>query len=136
MTLNEKQSALIEEFSYIEDPHERLSLVADKAKTQPVWNAQERADTLRVKGCVSPVWLSGAINGGLCRFSADADSAMVRSLVLFLCDFYSGYPPSEVAASTTDPLEALGLDRHLSPTRRNGLNAVKAAIKAYAQHQG
>ena len=132
MTLNEKQSALVEEFSYVEDPHERLSLVADRARSQPVWSASERTDGRRVQGCVSPVWLSGTVEAGLCRFSADADSAIVRSLVLFLCDFYSGYPAAEIAASSTDPLAALGLDRHLSPTRRNGLTAVKAALKAFA----
>ena len=133
MTLNEKQSALVVEFSFVEDPHERLSLVADKAKKYPAWNAAERTDERRVNGCVSPVWLSGTVETGLCSYSADADSAIVRSLVLFLCEFYSGFSPAEIAATDTDPLAALELDRHLSPTRRNGLNAVKAAIKAYAK---
>lgn len=135
MTLKEKQSALVTEFSFIEDPHERLGFVADRAKTHRVWTTAERSDGRRVLGCVSPVWLSGAVDNGLCQFSADADSAIVRSLVLFLCDFYSGFPPGEIAGSDTDPLAALGLDRHLSPTRRNGLNAVKSALRAFAKER-
>lgn len=116
----------------IEDPLERLGLVADRSKKHRAWPTAERTDARRVKGCVSPVWLAGSLEAGLCRFLADADSAIVRSLVLFLCDFYSGHPAAEVAATDTDPLTALGLDRHLSPTRRNGLNAVKAAIRVFA----
>jgi hypothetical protein len=38
-----------------------------------------------------------------------------------------------VAASTLEPLDALGVTRNLSPTRRNGLAAVRKAIAAFAQ---
>ena len=41
--------------------------------------------------------------------------------------------PAEIAGSTTDPIEALGLLRNLSPTRVNGLTAVRARIRELAR---
>ena len=35
-----------------------------------------------------------------------------------------------------DPLEALGLIRHLSPTRRNGLASARARIRELARQAG
>ena len=57
---------------------------------------------------------------------------MVRALVVFLGDFFSGFTPAEILAQDPDPLDALGVARNLSPTRRNGLNAARAAIRAFA----
>jgi cysteine desulfuration protein SufE len=79
------------------------------------------------------VWLECAIEDGHCRFRADADSPIVRALVLFLCEFFSGASPADVALSPIDPFEALGISRQLTPTRRNGLHAVLATMRAFAQ---
>jgi cysteine desulfuration protein SufE len=56
----------------------------------------------------------------------------VKGLVAFLCDFYSGAAPAEIAANDANPIESLGLMRNLSPTRVNGLAAVRARIRELA----
>ncbi len=131
--LSDKQQRLTEEFSMLENPQDRLGLLVDKARGKPAWPAAERLDERRVHGCVSAVWLNGAMTDGLCRFSADADSPMVRALVLFLVSFYSGATAADVAFSPIDPIDALGLSDQLTPTRRNGLAAVVAAMRAFAR---
>lgn len=98
-------------------------------------SAGERTAANRVHGCVSVVWLVAEVRDGRCSFRADAESPMVRALVVFLCDFFSGFTPAEILAQDADPLEALGLARNLSPTRRNGLNAARAAMRAFARNQ-
>ena len=40
---------------------------------------------------------------------------------------------AESPSGRAEPLEALDLTRNLSPTRRNGLAAVRQAIRAFAQ---
>ena len=132
MTLAEKQQQLIEDFSFFEDPHERLSAVIDRAKKVPPLGAAERVDSNRVFGCISVVWLTGTVRDGLCHFRSDADSPLVRGLVALVADFFSGVPATEITASDADPLAALRLLENLSPTRRNGLTAVRAAIQAFA----
>jgi len=135
MTLVEKQQQLIEDFSYFEDPHERLAAVIDRAKKRPPLDAAGRVETNRVYGCISVVWLTGSIRDGGCHFRSDADSPLVRGLVALVADFFSGVPPAEIATSEIDPLSDLRLIENLSPTRRNGLAAVRAAIRAFAEKQ-
>lgn len=120
----------------IEDPQERLSLLVDRSRNRMALPANERIDTYRVPGCVSIVWVVPEFRDGRCYFRSDAESPLVRALVAFLCEFFSGFAPETILAGDPDPLEALGLARNLSPTRRNGLNSVRAAIRAFAaRHQ-
>jgi cysteine desulfuration protein SufE len=131
--LADKLQRLIDDFSPIEDPHEKLAAVVDRAKRIPSVQPEERIDANRVPGCVSVVWLVAVQREGRCFFRSDAESPMVRGLVSFLCDFFNGAPVEDVAASELEPLDALDLTRNLSPTRRNGLAAVRRAIRQFAQ---
>ncbi len=128
-------AALVEEHSCVDDPHERLALLVDRAKKNPPLPAAERDDAHRVRGCISVVWLVGDCAEGICRFRSDADSPLVRGLVALLCEVFSGCTPAAIVAEDVDPLEALGLAKNLSPTRRNGLASARAAIRAFARAQ-
>lgn len=133
MTLLEKQSRLVDELAVFDDPHERLTAVIDRAKRSAALPAPQRIETNRVRGCVSIVWLLPEFRDGRCYFQADAEGPLVRGLVVLLADFFSDAPPADIATTSADPLEALDLTRNLSPTRRNGLAATQAAIRAFAQ---
>ena len=116
----------------IDDPQERLATLVERAKRHAPLGPAERTEANRVHGCVSVVWLVGEIREGRCFFRGDADSPVVRGLLVFVAEFFSDVPVGDVAASDLDPLEALGLTRNLSPTRRNGLAAARRAIRAFA----
>jgi cysteine desulfuration protein SufE len=130
--LAKKQQELCDGLLAIEDIHERLGAVVSRARTHPPLTAEERTDASRVRGCVSAVWLVGEMRDGRCYFRSDADGPLVRGLVGLLTDFFSGATPTEIVASSTDPLTALGLTANLSPTRRNGLASAKSAIVGFA----
>lgn len=117
----------------LDDPQERLALVVDRARRVHPLPPGERVDANRVRGCVSVVWLVGEMRDGRCFFRGDAESPLVRGLVVLLCDFFSGFSPDALCSTEVDPLAALGLTRNLSPTRRNGLEAARRAIRAFAQ---
>jgi cysteine desulfuration protein SufE len=133
--LAEKLQRVISDFSMLEDPQDRLAAVVERAKRIPPLPSKDRIETNRVRACVSVVWLVSELREGRCYFRSDAESPVVRGLVAFLCDFFTGAPPAEVAASDVQPLDALDLTRNLSPTRRNGLTAAHNAIRAFAQHK-
>lgn len=133
MTLAARQQQLIEDFLLIENSQERLSAVVDRARRLKPLSETERTDAHRVPGCVSQVWLVSELRDGRCHFRCDAEGPLVKGFVALLCEFFTDAPPAEIAASTTDPLAALGLLENLSPTRQNGLAAVRAAIKSFAQ---
>lgn len=133
MFLAEKLQRLISDFEVFDDPQERLSVLVERTRRIPPLPTTERIDANRVHGCVSVVWLVSELADGRCYFRSDAESPIVRALVAFLCDFFNGAPASELAATDLDPLDALGLVRNLSPTRRNGLTAARRAILAFAR---
>lgn len=134
--LAEKQADLIARYAIIPDPQERLAaIIARKPAVPPVPEA-ERAEELLVPGCQSRVWLRGRLEKGHCRFEMEAESVMVKGLVGLLCDFYDNAPASEIAAVEPELLEQMGIARNLTPTRLNGLAAVRNAIRAFAISHG
>lgn len=129
-----KLSALADDFTPIDDLQERLTLLVDRARRAPPLPAAARTEAHRVLGCISAVWLTAELRpDGALAFHADADSPLVRGLVVGLADFFSGATPAEIAASDADPLATLELLANLSPTRRNGLTAVRQRIRTLAQ---
>jgi cysteine desulfuration protein SufE len=131
--LADKLQRLHDDFAVLDDPHERLAALVDRTKRIPPLPPEARVDANRVHGCVSVVWLIGEVRQNRCYFQSDAESPIVRGLVAFLCDFFTGAPVDEVASSDLEPLETLEVLRNLSPTRRNGLTAVRQAIRAFAR---
>ena len=123
---------MIEDLAIIDDPQERLSLVVDRARKRPPLPETERIEAHRVKGCISQAWLVGERRDGRCYFRCDADSPLVRGLLVLLCDLYSDATPAEIVATEPALIEDLGLARNLSPTRLNGLRSVRAAIRDFA----
>lgn len=132
MTLAEKQRQLIEDYLIIPDSQERLAAVVDHARRRPPLTESERTEEHRVRGCVSLAWVISEMRDGLCYFRSDADSPLVRGLLVLLCDFYSGATPADVAATEPALLDELGLAKNLSPTRLNGLRSVRAKIREFA----
>jgi len=132
VTLAEKQRQLIDDYLIIDDPQERLAAVVDRARRSPPLPDAERTEANRVRGCVSLAWVAGAVRDGRCQFRSDADSPLVRGLLLLLCDFYSGATPADIMATEPALLEELGLAKNLSPTRLNGLRSVRAKIREFA----
>jgi cysteine desulfuration protein SufE len=133
MTVAEKQRALIDDLSIVDDRHERLSLVVERSRRLPPLAAADKTDATRVTGCISPVWLTGELRDGRLALRFDAESPMVKALVALMIELYDGATPAEIV--TTEPIlfDELGLSRDLSPTRRNGLAAVRARIKLLAE---
>lgn len=132
MRLAEKQASLIADLNLIADPHERLSVVVSRASGAGLTES-EKSEANRVAGCVSRVWITGTSQGGECFFYCEADSPMVKGLVALLCDLYSGCTPAEVIAEEPEMWRQCGFERLLSPTRLNGLRAVRERIRADAR---
>lgn len=132
MSLTAKQSELIEDLNLIEDAHERLAaLTSYIARTR--LPEELKTDDLIVPGCVSRVWVHGELRDGLTHFRCAADSPMVAGLIALLCDLYNESNPAEVAEVEPEIWTRCGFTRLLSPTRLNGLAAVRGRIKALAE---
>lgn len=132
MTLAEKQRQLTEDLSIVPDRNERLALVIDRSRRLARLPPAEKNPSTLVPGCVSPVWLVGESQDGRVLFRSDAESPMVRGLVALMCELYDRGTPAEIAVIEPAIFEELGLLQNLSPTRRNGLDAVRKRIRTIA----
>ncbi|MDB4473953.1 SufE family protein [Opitutaceae bacterium] len=132
MTVAENQQILLDEFHFIENPQERLGAIVDATRHLPHFPEADRNDDNHVKGCTSQVWLVAKNDGDTWHFKSDCDSPLVRALVHLLCRCFDGVSAEEAKTAEITVLDQLGVTRNLTPTRLNGLAAVRARITTLA----
>ena len=91
-----------------------------------------RTDEYRIKGCQSQVWVHPSSKDGLIYFTADSDAMITRGLIALLIRVFNGRTSNEIVGADLSFLDAIGMREHLSPTRKNGLDAMIKQIKLYA----
>lgn len=127
------QAAIAEEFAFFGDWTERYQYLIDLGRKLPPFPDALKRDEFKVSGCQSQVWLVPSGDAQRLDFQAISDSSIVSGLIALLLRVYSGRPAAEISATEPRFIEAIGLARHLSPTRSNGLAAMLAKVKQYAQ---
>lgn len=82
------------------------------------------ADNL-IRGCELPVWLTCTNRAGKLYFSFDADSSVIKGLAALLLVQVNDKTLAELAGlDLVASLQSLGLEKHLTPSRNNGLNGI------------
>ena len=128
-TAAEAQAAIADEFAFFGDWSERYQYLIDLGRKLPPFPDAWKTDEHRLHGCQSIVWIVAEGDAGRLDFHAISDSAIVSGLIFLALRVYSGRPAAEIAATEPDYIDAIGLARHLSPTRSNGLAALLAFIR-------
>jgi cysteine desulfuration protein SufE len=69
---------------------------------------------------------------GRLTLTADSDAQIVKGLIAVLVAIFAGRTKAEILALDVEGTFAqLGLDKHLSPNRRNGFFSMVEAVKAF-----
>ena len=126
------QQEVIEEFALFDDWLDRYQYLIDVGRRLPPMPAEEQIEENRIKGCQSQVWFVAEEDAGRLRFRATSDAAIVSGLIAMLLRMYSDKKPADILDASPDFIGALGLQKHLSPTRSNGLVAMLDAIRRFA----
>ena len=127
-TAAQAQAAIREEFAFFGDWSERYQYLIDLGRKLPPFPEQWKTEEHRLHGCQSMVWIVPQGDAGRLDFHAISDSAIVSGLIFLALRVYSGRPAAEILATTPDYIADIGLARHLSPTRSNGLASLLAFI--------
>ena len=131
-TAADAQAAIAEEFALFNDWSERYQYLIDLGRKLPDLPAWLKTDEFRLHGCQSNVWIVGDGDADRLDFRAISDSAIVSGLIYLALRVYSGRPAAEILATDPDYIAAIGLSKHLSPTRSNGLAALLGFIRERA----
>lgn len=132
-TASDAQDAIRDEFAFFGDWSERYQYLIDLGRKLPPMDDALKTDAHRLHGCQSMVWIVAKGNVARLDFTAASDSAIVSGLIFLALRVYAGRSAKEILATETRYIADIGLAKHLSPTRNNGLAALLAFIKARAQ---
>ena len=127
------QNAIAEEFSFFSDWTERYQYLIDLGRKLPPFPESLKTDEYKVLGCQSQVWLVPSGDAQRLEFRAISDSAIVSGLIALLLRVYSGRSAREIVDTQPRFIEAIGLAKHLSPTRSNGLAAMLKTMQEQAR---
>jgi cysteine desulfuration protein SufE len=126
------QDAIAEEFAFFSDWTERYQYLIDLGRQLPPFPDDLRTEDYRVHGCQSLVWLVPGGDAERMHFAAASDSAIVSGLIALVLRVYNDRPAHEIVVTEPTFIQAIGLAKHLSPTRSNGLAAMLVKLKAHA----
>ena len=132
-TAAQAQAAIAEEFSFFGDWSERYQYLIDLGRKLPPFPDAWKTEEHRLHGCQSMVWIVASGDAARMEFTATSDSAIVSGLVFLALRVYSGRSAAEILATDPDYVADIGLAKHLSPTRSNGLAALLAFIRDRAR---
>ena len=128
----EVQQQIAEEFAFFGDWSERYQYLIDLGKQLPVFPERWKTEEYRVHGCQSLVWLVPSGDAQRLHFDASSDSAIVSGLIALMLRVYSDRPATEILATEPAFIQKIGLAKHLSPTRSNGLAAMLGRLQRHA----
>ena len=124
---------ILEDLDFFDDWEERYKYIIDLGKALPAMDEALHTTERLVKGCQSNVWIDIQPEGETLNFVVDSDALIVRGLLALVMAAYSGKTAQAILAFDVDDyFQKLDLERHLSPTRGNGLRAIVAKIQAIA----
>jgi cysteine desulfurase/selenocysteine lyase len=128
---------LVEAFEFLDDWADRYQYLIELGAAIPSLPDEFRTEENRIRGCQSTVYLTARKKPGttdVLEFLADSDADIVRGELAVLERVYSGQKASEILAFDVEGFFArLGLDKHLTLGRRNGLASMVQRIRGLAE---
>ena len=111
---------------------DRYRFIMQLGKELPDYPDEHRTDEHLVPGCDSTVWLCYELinkDSNTLQFSICSNARIIKGLSVILLSYYNEKTTSEIKNSNIqETFEALGLSKHLSPSRNNGLLAINQRI--------
>lgn len=128
---------LAEVLEFLGEWKERYQFIIELGEKLLPMPPGSKTEANRVHGCQSTVHLTARVKPGtseVLEFLADSDADIVRGLIGMLEKLFSGQKAGAILAFDVEGcFKRLGLDQHLSMTRRNGLQGMVKRIREQAR---
>ncbi|MGB0936656.1 MAG: SufS family cysteine desulfurase [Colwellia sp.] len=126
---------IINIFSEAKGWDERHRVIMLMSKNLKRLAQDKRSPEALIEGCESKAWLIAVKDEhNKFYFEADSDAKLIRGLLVIILSVYNGLTAEQIRAFNIDEYFAeLGLMRHLSPSRGNGVLAIVDEIKTLAK---
>ncbi|MBA6293551.1 SufE family protein [Colwellia sp. MB3u-70] len=125
---------IIEDMAFFDDWEQRYQYIIDLGKSIPPIDESLKTNENLVRGCQSNVWLVSTERYGKLQFQADSDAVIVNGLLALVIAVFNDKTMAKILDFDINGyFKALDLERHITPTRGNGLHAIVAKIQAIAK---
>lgn len=125
---------IVDDLAFFDDWEQRYQYIIDLGKQLPALPHSECTVDRLVKGCQSNVWLKASPTAQQLHFEVASDAIIVQGLLALVMAAYQDKQPADILAFDIEGYFAeLDLERHITPTRGNGLRAIVAKIRELAQ---
>jgi cysteine desulfuration protein SufE len=116
------------------DADDRYRALIDFGRSLPPMDPALKTSATKVPGCSAEVWVYPLAQGGVLRFQADSNADITRGVVALIVSLVDGKTPDEILAQPIEAeLEALGLKRHLSANRTQGVPNMIGRVREAAR---
>ena len=132
MSVAEEQNKVVENFSELEEWDDKYSLLIKMGRDLGELDSEIKIEKNKISGCQSQVWMHAKMEDDKMVIFGDSDAMIVKGLVAMLIKVYSNQKPEDILSSPPEFLNKIGIDKHLSPTRKNGLGAMLKQIQLFA----
>lgn len=129
----DKQELIIKDFQDINNWEDRYYKLISMGKSLEEMPEENKIDNNKVSGCQSQVWLTASLTDNkTVKFQSSSDALIVKGIIALLLEVYSEQTPEYIINTRPEFIQAIGLDSHLSLTRRNGLASILKQMRLYA----
>ena len=127
--------AIADEFGFFDDWEDKYAHIIDMGKKLEKMDNELMVEDTKLRGCQSTVYFhSQKESNEKIHFKACSDAAIVQGLIALLLRVYNNRKSKEILNTPTDFISKIGLNEHLSVTRKNGLSSMINAIKTAAKN--
>lgn len=123
----------VDEWEAALDADDRYRALIEFGRTLAPMDPALKTAATRVPGCSADVWVYPLTDGTALRFQADSNADITRGVVALIVSLVDGRSPAEILRVPIEAeLEALGLKRHLSANRTQGVPNMIARVREAA----
>lgn len=132
MTGSEALDKMVERLGKTPDPKRKYEFVLWLAKRLEAMPKEMKTEEIKVKGCISQVFVHGELRNGLLYWHGDSDALITKGLLALLIQGMNGLTPQQTQAIDPAFIEATGLNNSLTPSRANGFLNILLTMQAQA----
>lgn len=129
MSIEETEQEIIEEFEFFDDWMQKYEYLIELGKSLPLIEKKYKVEENLIKGCQSNVWMHSELKDGTVFYTADSDAIITKGMVALMIRVLSNHTPDEIISAKLNFIDKIGLTKHLSPTRSNGLLSMIKQMK-------
>jgi cysteine desulfuration protein SufE len=131
-SIDERAADIVDEFAMFPDWMSRYQYLIDLGDEIPEIDDADKTDQHKIHGCQSDVWIRTDYEDGVLRFHGDSNAKITKGLAALIIRVLDEQPPDTVTSAEFDFLNEIGMDKHLSSQRQNGLAAMIKQMKERA----